>query len=59
MPVCAKDDQNPAHAGNFFVYFYDVAPTDTHGKGKLVIDLKQRTFVFNGQEDYNEPLRTS
>ena len=28
---------------------YDVAESDTHGKGKLMIDLDNHTFVFNGQ----------
>jgi hypothetical protein len=41
--------QNPSQAGNSSVYFYDVAGSDTHGKGKLMVDLKQHTFVFNGQ----------
>jgi hypothetical protein len=46
----AKDDQNPSQAGQSSVYFYDVAASDTHGKGKLMVDLNQHTFVFNGQD---------
>jgi len=41
--------QNPRQAGHSSVYLYDVAATDAHGKGKLVIDLDRHTFVYNGQ----------
>ncbi|MGZ4847076.1 MAG: hypothetical protein ACXV2B_06180 [Halobacteriota archaeon] len=47
--VAAKQQENPRQAGASSVYFYDVAATDTHGKGKLVIDVDKHTFVFNGQ----------
>jgi hypothetical protein len=46
----AKQDQNPSQAGNSSIYFYDVAASDTHGKGKLMIDLAKHTFEFNGQD---------
>jgi hypothetical protein len=46
----AKQDQNPSQAGKSPVYFYDVAASDTHGKGKLMIDVDKHTFVFNGQD---------
>lgn len=46
----AKQDQNPRQAGSSPVYFYDVAASDTHGKGKLQIDVDKHTFVFNGQD---------
>lgn len=46
----AKKDNNPSQAGQSSVYFYDVAASDTHGKGKLMVDLNQHTFVFNGQD---------
>jgi len=45
----AKQDENPSQAGESSVYFYDVAATDTHGKGKLQINLAKHTFEFNGQ----------
>jgi hypothetical protein len=48
--VNPKDDQNPSQAGKSSIYFYDVAATDTHGKGKLMVDVNQHTFVFNGQD---------
>ena len=46
----AKQDQNPSHAGQSSIYFYDVAATDMHGKGKLMIDVDKHTFEFNGQD---------
>ena len=46
----AKQEQNPSQAGKSPVYFYDVAASDTHGKGKLQIDMDKHTFVFNGQD---------
>ena len=48
--VNAKDGQNPSQAGKSSIYFYEVAATDTHGTGKLMVDVKQHTFVFNGQD---------
>ena len=45
----AKQDENPRQAGKSSIYFYDVEATDMHGKGKLMVDLKQHTYVFNGQ----------
>lgn len=50
-----KQEQNPRQAGKSTVYFYDLAASDTHGKGKLMIDVEKHTFVFNGQGF--EPLR--
>ncbi|MGZ4937053.1 MAG: hypothetical protein ACXV4C_10975 [Halobacteriota archaeon] len=47
--VAAKQQENPRQAGASSVYFYDVAATDGHGKGILKIDVKQKTFLFNGQ----------
>ncbi len=47
--VNAKEDQNPSQAGQSSIYFYDVAASDTHGEGKLQIDVDKHTFVFNGQ----------
>jgi hypothetical protein len=46
----AKQDENPSQAGESSIYFYDVAASDNHGKGKLVIDVDKHTFVFNGQD---------
>ena len=46
----AKKEANPRQAGKSAVHFYDVVASDTHGKGKLVIDLDKHTFVFNGQD---------
>ena len=48
--VAAKQDSNPRQAGNSPVYFYDVAATDAHGPGKLMINVDQHTFVFNGKD---------
>jgi len=45
----ATQDENPSQAGKSSIYFYDVAASDTHGKGKLVIDVDKHTFVFNGK----------
>jgi hypothetical protein len=47
--VAATQDENPSQAGKSSVYFYDVAASDTHGKGKLMVDVDKHTFVFNGQ----------
>ena len=46
----AKQDENPRQAGASSVYFYDVAATDTHGSGKLMINLDQKKFVLNGKD---------
>jgi hypothetical protein len=48
--VAAKQYENPSHAGKSSIYFYDVAASDTHGKGKLEVDVDKHTFVFNGQD---------
>jgi hypothetical protein len=48
--AAGKQDENPSQAGKSSVYFYDVTATDTHGKGKLMVDVNQHTFVFNGQD---------
>jgi hypothetical protein len=48
--VAAKQDSNPRQAGNSSVYLYDVVATDTHGSGKLMINVDQHTFVFNGKD---------
>ncbi len=45
----ATQDENPSQAGKSSIYFYDVAASNTHGKGKLMIDVDEHTFVFNGQ----------
>ncbi|MGZ4904865.1 MAG: hypothetical protein ACXV5I_08650 [Halobacteriota archaeon] len=47
--VAAKQMENPSQAGTSHIYFYDVAPNDTHGKGKLQINTDKHTFEFNGQ----------
>ena len=47
--VAAKEDENPSQAGISSIYFYDVAASDTHGTGKLQINVDEHTFVFNGQ----------
>ena len=46
--AAAKQDENPRQAGASSVYFYDVAATDTHGSGKLMINVDQKKFAFNG-----------
>jgi hypothetical protein len=43
------EENNPSQAGQSSIYFYDLAASDTHGKGKLMVDLDNHTFVFNGQ----------
>ena len=48
--VAAQQTENPSQAGKSSIYFYDVAPTDTHGEGKLMVDVNRHTFVFNGQD---------
>lgn len=45
----AKQGGQLWQAGESSIYFYDMEPGDTHGKGKLMIDLDKHTFVFNGQ----------
>ncbi len=47
--VVAARQENPRQAGESSIYFYDVTASDTHGKGKLMIDVDKHTFVFNGQ----------
>ncbi len=47
--VSAKQTENPRQAGSSHIYFYDVAPSGTHGKGKLQINVDKHTFEFNGQ----------
>ncbi|MGZ4864512.1 MAG: hypothetical protein ACXV5H_04725 [Halobacteriota archaeon] len=47
--VTAKQQANPRQAGSSSVYFYDVAATDTHGTGKLIVNVDKHTFEFNGQ----------
>ena len=48
--VAARQDSSPRQAGASPVYFFDVAATDTHGSGKLMINLAEQTFVFNGKD---------
>ncbi|MGZ4847548.1 MAG: hypothetical protein ACXV3E_07175 [Halobacteriota archaeon] len=45
----AAQQENLRQAGKSSIYFYDVAPNDTHGKGKLQINTDKHTFEFNGQ----------
>jgi hypothetical protein len=47
--VSAKENENPSQAGISPIYFYDVAASNTHGTGKLQINVDKHTFVFNGQ----------
>ncbi len=47
--VAAKQTENPRQAGSSHIYFYDVKATDSHGKGKLQINVDTHTFEFNGQ----------
>ncbi len=41
---------NPREAGASSVDFYEVTATDNHGPGKLMIDIDQHKFVFNGKD---------
>ncbi|MGZ7162527.1 MAG: hypothetical protein ACXVI8_07745 [Halobacteriota archaeon] len=47
--VAAKQEANPRQAGASSVYFVDVAATDAHGSGKLMINVKEHKFVFTGK----------
>ncbi len=47
--VAAKQTENPRHAGASSIYLYDVASTDSHGVGKLMIDVKKHTVLFTGK----------
>ncbi|MGZ4847078.1 MAG: hypothetical protein ACXV2B_06190 [Halobacteriota archaeon] len=47
--VAAKQTENPSQAGVSSIYFYDVKATDTHGSGKLMINLAEQKFAFNGK----------
>ncbi len=47
--VAAKQTESPRHAGASSIYFFDVPATDTHGSGRLMIDVKHGTFLFNGK----------
>jgi hypothetical protein len=47
--VNPKEAQGLSQAGQSSIYFYDVAESQTHGKGKLQINVDKRTFEFNGQ----------
>jgi hypothetical protein len=38
-----------SRAGKSWVYVFDIAATDTHGTGKLTINVKKHTFVFKGK----------
>ncbi|MGZ4885638.1 MAG: hypothetical protein ACXV5N_10000 [Halobacteriota archaeon] len=48
--VTAKQEANPRQAGASSIYFFDLSATDTHGAGKLMINTKEHTFVFNGKD---------
>lgn len=48
-PVSAEDDKNPGQAGRSSIYSYEVAANDTHGAGRLIIDVSQQSYVFNGK----------
>jgi hypothetical protein len=47
--VNPNDAQGLSQAGQSSIYFYDVTASQTHGKGKLQINVDKRTFEFNGQ----------
>jgi hypothetical protein len=44
-----KAVQGLSQAGQSPIHFYDVAASQTHGKGKLQINVDKHTFEFNGQ----------
>ncbi len=48
--VAAKQTENPRQAGSSPVYLFDVKATDTHGAGKLMINLAEHKFIFNGKD---------
>ncbi|MGZ4847074.1 MAG: hypothetical protein ACXV2B_06170 [Halobacteriota archaeon] len=54
--VTAKQEVKSNQAGKSSIYLYNVAATDTHGSGKLMINLAEHTFVFNGKGF--DPTRT-
>ncbi len=47
--VTAKQEASLHQAGKSSVYFVDVAATDTHGKGKAMINLEEHKIVFTGK----------
>ncbi len=47
--VAAKQTENPRQAGASSVYFFNVKATDTHGEGKIQLNLDKHTFEFTGQ----------
>jgi hypothetical protein len=47
--VTPNDAQGLSQAGHSSIYFYDVTASQTHGKGKLQINVDKGTFEFNGQ----------
>ncbi|MGZ4861572.1 MAG: hypothetical protein ACXV2E_02105, partial [Halobacteriota archaeon] len=47
--VAAKQTENPHQAGKSSIYFFDVKAADTHGLGKLMINVKEGKFVLNGK----------
>jgi hypothetical protein len=47
--VTADEHTAVSQAGKSWVYVFDIAATDTHGTGKLTINVKKHTFVFNGK----------